>query len=108
VTGPLVEHDVEIPQGGGTTVHGDLTVPAGATALVVFAHGSGSGRHSRRNRQVAAALQERGLGTLLMDLLTAAEEQVDLRTAHLRFDVPLLAGRLLGAARWLERSGTSR
>lgn len=97
----LVEHDVEIRVDDGATVHGDLAVPDRAAGLVVFAHGSGSSRHSGRNRAVAAALRSRGLGTLLMDLLTPAEEQVDLRTRHLRFDVGLLAGRLVGAARWL-------
>lgn len=101
MTEAVAEADVEIAAAAGTVVRGDLTVPAGATGLVVFAHGSGSSRHSRRNREVAAALQGRGLGTLLMDLLTPAEEQVDARTAHLRFDVPLLACRLAGAARWL-------
>lgn len=101
MTAGLAEHDVEIPAAPGTVVLGDLTVPAGAGGVVVFAHGSGSSRHSTRNRQVAAGLQARGLGTLLLDLLTVAEEQVDLRTSHLRFDVPLLACRLAGAARWL-------
>ncbi|HEX9994971.1 MAG TPA: dienelactone hydrolase family protein [Acidimicrobiales bacterium] len=97
----LVEHDVEIRVGDGATVHGDLVVPDGAAGLVVFAHGSGSSRHSSRNRAVADALRARGLGTLLMDLLTADEEQVDLRTRELRFDVGLLARRLVAAARWL-------
>jgi len=68
---------------------------------VVFAHGSGSSRHSPRNRYVAGVLQQAGLATLLIDLLTAAEEQVDLQTAHLRFDIDLLAARLAGAADWL-------
>jgi putative phosphoribosyl transferase len=92
---------VAIPQEGGVVVHGELTVPAGAPGIVVFAHGSGSGRSSPRNRRVAASLQRRGLGTLLMDLLTEQEEAADLRTAHLRFDVELLAQRLAGAATWL-------
>ncbi|MGH9138634.1 MAG: dienelactone hydrolase family protein [Acidimicrobiales bacterium] len=94
---------VAIPQSGGTVVHGDLVAPDGASAVVVFAHGSGSSRHSPRNRQVATALQGRGLGTLLLDLLTPAEEIADARTGHLRFDVDLLADRLLGAVGWLDQ-----
>lgn len=86
---------------GDAVLAGDLAIPEDASGIVVFAHGSGSGRHSRRNRQVAAALQEAGLATLLMDLLTEAEEAVDLRTRHLRFDIGLLARRLAGAARWI-------
>jgi putative phosphoribosyl transferase len=85
---------------GGVTLDGDLTMPARATGLVVFAHGSGSGRHSPRNRMVAAALRERGFATLLLDLLTPAEEQLDQRSGHLRFDIDLLAGRLSGATAW--------
>jgi putative phosphoribosyl transferase len=93
--------EVEIPPVG---LFGDLVIPPGATSLVVFAHGSGSSRHSSRNRFVAEVLQQGGLATLLMDLLTRAEEQVDERTAHLRFDIPLLAGRLLNATDWLLRN----
>ena len=96
-----IEQPVRIPQGGATVVHGNLAVPDQARGLVVFAHGSGSGRHSPRNRMVAARLRDRGLATLLMDLLTADEEQVDLRTGHLRFDIGLLADRLAAAAGWL-------
>lgn len=77
---------------------GTLTIPAGASGLVLFAHGSGSSRHSPRNRFVAEVLQNAGIATLLFDLLTAKEEAVDDRTGHLRFDVELLASRLLGAA----------
>src|SRR3954466_4406357 len=80
---------------------GDLTVPAGAAGVVLFAHGSGSSRHSPRNRQVAAALNAAGYGTLLLDLLTGDEEQGDARTRKLRFDIGLLAGRLTAAADWL-------
>lgn len=82
---------------GGVTLAGDLSVPAGAKGLVLFAHGSGSSRHSPRNRYVAEVLQAAGLATLLMDLLTLEEERVDLQTAQLRFDIELLAGRLVGA-----------
>ena len=80
---------------------GDLELPPDAAGVVVFAHGSGSSRHSPRNRAVAAALQRAGLGTLLMDLLTPAEEALDARRGELRFDIGLLARRLVGAVRWL-------
>jgi putative phosphoribosyl transferase len=87
----------------GVLLDGDLTLPVAPIGLVVFAHGSGSSRHSGRNRAVAGALQERGLATLLMDLLTGEEESVDARTAHLRFDIPLLASRLVAACDWALR-----
>ncbi|MFZ5468858.1 MAG: dienelactone hydrolase family protein [Myxococcota bacterium] len=86
---------------GKITLEGNLTVPQGARALVLFAHGSGSSRHSPRNRRVAAQLNERGLATLLFDLLTREEEEVDLRTAEYRFDIDLLAQRLGQATDWL-------
>ncbi len=95
-----IEQLVEIPT-AGVVLEGDLRVPAGAAGIVVFAHGSGSSRHSPRNRFVAGALNDAGLGTLLMDLLTADEERVDERTRHLRFDIPMLANRLAGATDWL-------
>jgi dienelactone hydrolase len=85
------------------TLSGDLTVPAEATGVVLFAHGSGSSRGSPRNRYVGRVLRDGGLATLLFDLLTTAEEAVDLRTRHLRFDIPLLARRLVGATDWLVR-----
>jgi putative phosphoribosyl transferase len=97
-----------IRQADGAVVDGDLVIPDGADGLVVFAHGSGSSRHSPRNRQVAAALQERGLATLLMDLLTADEEAIDARTGQLRFDIGLLARRLAGAADWLAGEPATR
>jgi dienelactone hydrolase len=82
---------------------GDLVVPTDAHGIVIFAHGSGSGRHSPRNRQVAAALNGAGIGTLLIDLLTPAEEQIDRVTAKHRFDIELLARRLVPAVDWLSR-----
>lgn len=82
-------------------LEGDLDVPAGATGIVLFAHGSGSSRFSSRNRYVAQELGRGGLGTLLIDLLTPQEEAVDNRTAHLRFDIDLLAGRLAEAMEWM-------
>ena len=86
---------------GRAWLDGDLAVPADARGVVLFAHGSGSSRHSSRNRYVAGELRRRGMGTLLMDLLTAEEEEADSRTGHLRFDIDLLAGRLRAATRWL-------
>ncbi len=86
---------------GEVTLQGDLSVPAGAQGVVLFAHGSGSGRHSPRNRQVAADLNSAGLATLLVDLLSEQEEAVDRHTGHLRFDIGLLADRLVGASDWL-------
>jgi putative phosphoribosyl transferase len=86
----------------GATLDGDLTLPDGAAGMVLFAHGSGSSRHSTRNRFVAERLNDRGLGTLLLDLLTPDEEALDARTGHLRFDIPMLAGRLVAATRWFE------
>jgi putative phosphoribosyl transferase len=81
---------------------GDLHLPEGSGGVVLFAHGSGSGRHSPRNQQVAAGLRAAGFGTLLMDLLTEEEERADAVTRHLRFDIPLLAGRLTEAVDWLD------
>jgi putative phosphoribosyl transferase len=86
---------------GQVTLEGTLATPAGATGVVLFAHGSGSSRHSPRNRYVAEVLRGGGLATLLVDLLTAEEESVDLRTRALRFDIELLADRLVGAIDWL-------
>ncbi len=80
---------------------GDLVVPDGAAGLVVFAHGSGSSRHSSRNRWVAGELRSAGLATLLMDLLTAEEDRLDARTGQLRFDIALLTRRVLGVLDWV-------
>ncbi len=93
--------EIEI-DAGGVRLDGTLALPPAARAIVVFAHGSGSSRRSPRNRFVARVLHARGLGTLLFDLLTPAEESEDDRTARLRFDIELLAGRLVGAADWLK------
>lgn len=91
-----VEREVRL-RAGPAELTGDLVVPAGATGVVLFAHGSGSSRHSPRNRLVAGALHRVGLATFLLDLLTAAEEERDRRTAELRFDVAMLAERLVAA-----------
>src|SRR5438105_12405609 len=90
-------------QAAAVTVDGNLTVPNGATALVLFAHGSGSSRHSPRNQFVARTLYDAGLATLLFDLLTPEEELVDTRTAELRFDIDLLAERLVHATTWVKQ-----
>jgi len=95
-----LERLVQVPI-DSAALEGSLAVPAGAQGIVLFAHGSGSSRHSPRNRSVAGALQQAGLATLLVDLLTAEEEAVDRFTAHLRFDIPLLARRLIVATEWL-------
>jgi putative phosphoribosyl transferase len=95
-------------EAGGVELEGNLVVPEGATGVVLFAHGSGSSRHSSRNRFVAGELQAAGLATLLIDLLTAEEEVVDARTAHLRFDIGMLADRLVGATDWLQRTLETR
>ena len=86
---------------GEATLEGNLTLPDGATGIVLFAHGSGSSRFSPRNRYVASVLVQGGLGTLLMDLLTPQEEERDQRTRQHRFDIGLLADRLVGAMDWL-------
>lgn len=86
----------------GDVIHGDLAVPDSAPAIVVFAHGSGSSRHSPRNRQVADRLQREQLGTLLLDLLTESEEAVDVSTGVFRFDIGLLADRLVRTVAWLD------
>ena len=85
------------------TLHGDLALPEGARGIVVFAHGSGSSRHSPRNRFVAGELQASGLGTLLLDLLTEAEEQIDIFTREHRFDIDLLAQRVTAAVDWVSK-----
>ena len=89
---------------GPVTLEGNLDIPESARGVVLFAHGSGSGRHSPRNRYVAEELRQAGLGTLLIDLLTPEEEEVDLRTRHLRFDLGMLAERLVGGTDWLAQN----
>ncbi|MFA3877952.1 dienelactone hydrolase family protein [Streptomyces sp. MMCC 100] len=97
----MISETVLVPA-GGTTLHGDFVTPTPAGAVVLFAHGSGSSRHSPRNRMVAAELRSAGLGTLLMDLLSEEEERHDTLTAEHRFDIPLLGRRLVAAIDWLE------
>jgi putative phosphoribosyl transferase len=102
-----VERQVRVAA-GGIALEGALAVPSGARGVVLFAHGSGSSRHSPRNRLVAEQLREGGMATLLMDLLSAEEEAVDERTRQLRFDIGLLAERLVGAIAWLGREPATR
>src|SRR3984893_291265 len=101
-------HLVQVPVGRGA-LEGNLSLPERAGGVVLFAHGSGSSRHSPRNRHVARMLNEANLATLLVDLLTPEEEMIDLRTKHLRFDIGLLAERLVPATGWLphEPHGTT-
>ena len=95
----LASREVRIPV-DGTWLYGDLVSPPGFRGLVLFAHGSGSGRHSARNRQVARHLQCAGIATLLLDLLTAQEEQTDLNTREHRFDISLLTRRMQDTTAW--------
>ena len=88
---------------GDARLPGELTMPAHARGLVLFAHGSGSSRFSSRNQHVARVLEQRGLATLLIDLLTPEEEAIDQHTSHIRFDIPLLADRLVAIVDWLKR-----
>ncbi|MGA5076633.1 dienelactone hydrolase family protein [Streptomyces griseoincarnatus] len=97
----MVSASVTVPS-GGVALRGDLEIPVGARGVVLFAHGSGSSRLSPRNRAVAGMLRGAGFGTLLLDLLTAAEEDEDTATGRHRFDIGLLAGRLAHAVDWLE------
>jgi dienelactone hydrolase len=96
----VMDQSLQIPA-GSVVLDADLAVPERAQGVVLFAHGSGSGRHSPRNRYVAGELQQAGLATVLADLLTPAEEQLDARTAELRFDIGLLAVRLVELTDWL-------
>src|SRR5918999_3580486 len=98
--GVIQRTDVMV-RAGEVSLEGNLAVPEDAAAIVVFAHGSGSSRHSPRNRFVADAFNTVGLATLLFDLLTPNEETIDLRTGVLRFDIKLLADRLTGAVDWV-------
>lgn len=100
------EQFIQIPI-GSVSLSGDLTVVDRSPGIVLFAHGSGSGRHSRRNRYVAKVLQETGLSTLLFDLLTEEEEIIDERTRHLRFDIELLTDRLVAVTDWLVQNGAA-
>ncbi|MEX2141729.1 MAG: dienelactone hydrolase family protein [Pirellulales bacterium] len=107
LTGNKTEQTIRIALSDGS-LEGNLTLPESAQAVVLFAHGSGSSRFSPRNRFVADVLHDAGLATLLVDLLTHKEERVDVTTAHFRFDIPLLAARLIKTTDWLAESPTTR
>jgi putative phosphoribosyl transferase len=98
----IASESVTIPVEAGRQIEADVWVPDRAQGLVVFAHGSGSSRFSSRNRAVAKVLRDRGLGTVLLDLLTREEEQVDIRTAQYRFDIDRLGTRVVAATDWLQ------
>jgi putative phosphoribosyl transferase len=102
-----VAREVTIPA-QQASLTGDLTVPAGAKGIVLFAHGSGSSRHSPRNVWVAAQLQHAGIATLLFDLLTGVEEERDVKTREHRFDIPLLGLRLVDATNWTDEQADLR
>jgi dienelactone hydrolase len=102
-----IERQVQVTA-ASATLEGNLALPPGTQGIVAFAHGSGSSRHSPRNRYVAQVLQEAGLATLLFDLLTLAEEAIDVRTRQLRFDIGLLTERLIGATDWLSQHHETR
>ena len=101
------EQSLKIPAGGDIVLEADIVIPKGAAGVVLFVHGSGSSRHSPRNRYVAGELQAAGLATVLADLLTAEEERVDTRTAELRFDIELLAARVIALTDWLADNETT-
>src|SRR5438105_3100145 len=88
---------------GGARLAGELTAPSDAQGLVLFAHGGGSSRFSRRNQFVARVLERHRFATLLIDLLTPEEDALDQRTAHFRFDIPMLASRLVAIVDWLKQ-----
>jgi len=100
--GAVAAARISVPMDAGE-LHGDLESPPVPKGLVIFVHGSGSSRHSPRNKFVAHALQGRGFATLLIDLLTEQEEAIDRHTAHLRFDIEMLAARMASVVSWLRR-----
>jgi putative phosphoribosyl transferase len=100
------KRSVRIPT-GDAVLNGELVIPPAAHGVVLFAHGSGSSRHSPRNQYVAGVIHSAGIATLLFDLLTGEEEGVDAHTRHLRFDIELLAKRLVNAAAWMAEAGSS-
>ena len=106
--GTIVQEHIVRVTIGAVALDGILRMPEDARAVVLFAHGSGSGRNSPRNRHVAGLLNEAKLATLLLDLLTADEEAIDARSGHLRFDIELLAHRLVGATDWVTQRPDTR
>src|SRR3954463_14218620 len=105
---PSIQSYEVIIQADGVHLEGELTLPAAAKGLVLFAHGSGSSRHSPRNQYVARVLHEAGIATLLFDLLTEEEEEQEAYTRHLRFDISLLANRLMEVTDWVAELPATR
>jgi dienelactone hydrolase len=105
---PILEETPVRIHGDSVTLDGDLGLPENVTGIVIFAHGSGSSRKSSRNRFVASTLRDAGLGTLLMDLLSVEEDEADRFTGHLRFDIGLLAERLIRATDWIQQREETR
>jgi len=103
----LEENLVRIPA-GKAIIEGNLAMPTDAKGLVLFAHGSGSGRFSPRNQYVAKLLNKAGIATLLIDLLTKEEEAVDVRTSEFRFDIDLLSARLIAATEWIQKNPSTK
>lgn len=101
------ENVVVIPA-GKATINGNLTIPQKTKGIVLFAHGSGSGRFSPRNTKVAREINSAGMGTLLIDLLTAEEEAIDMYSAEFRFNIELLAERLVFATEWLKKNSETK
>jgi dienelactone hydrolase len=104
--GSLAQAQILRIPAAGATLNADLVVPTNASGIVLFAHGSGSSRHSHRNQFVARVLQDSGFGTLLMDLLTSDEERIDNQTREHRFDIDLLAKRLAAVVQWTSTQGS--
>ncbi len=100
--------EVKIPIDKTSVIEGNLTVPPDSTCVVTFAHGSGSSRFSPRNQYVAKVFNQAGLATLLIDLLTPEEEEIDVTTAEYRFNIDLLAQRLISATQWLKQDPTTK
>src|SRR5271165_4494333 len=98
----------QVPLGSGITLEGNVNIPEQAYAIVLFVHGSGSGRYSPRNQFVARVLHEAGFATLLIDLLTIEEEEEDRYTGHLRFDITLLSKRVVDITDWLAQHPATR
>src|SRR5260221_5472223 len=107
VTGGGIEHEINIHL-DPIALEGNLSVPDNAKGVVLFAHGSGSSRHSPRNQRVASVLRVAGMATLLIDLLTPQEDVFDSQTAQIRFDILLLARRLVGIIDWLAQNADTR
>ena len=103
-----MKEEVVVIPAGRAAIEGNLAIPRGAKGIVLFAHGSGSGRFSPRNQYVAKVLNDAGIGTLLVDLLTKEEEEVDVETGEFRFDIGLLSRRLEAATEWLKENPATK